>query len=313
MDQEITIVTHNGQFHADEVLACGIMKCIYPECIIVRSREEEIINKADIVIDVGKQYSPTNNRFDHHQEQCNEVFAGNYMIPMSSVGMIFKTYGKIFIETEFKNEIVTMTSNMIDELINNTYKMFILEIDAIDNGISNANDKYIINTNLSTTISKMNTKDIFSSQQDQMFVEAMRYAIITFKIHVKCLIDKQLQLVQDYITIDTSMTNRTRYGSTNEILVIETDCTNWLYCIRQCENKNNESGIIKFIIYKSEDKWRVRSMPANKPFENRKNIIALESIKQNDLKNSIVFIHKARFIAGTEDLNSAIKLAQISL
>lgn len=54
------ICTHSGPFHCDDVLACCLIKFlpIYKEAKIIRSRDQEVIKKADIVLDVGGEYDP---------------------------------------------------------------------------------------------------------------------------------------------------------------------------------------------------------------------------------------------------------------
>ena len=55
-----TIVTHNGTFHCDESLACFLLRQTdeYKDASIVRTRDPEIIDKGDIVVDVGAVYDP---------------------------------------------------------------------------------------------------------------------------------------------------------------------------------------------------------------------------------------------------------------
>ena len=62
-----TIVTHNGNFHADDVFSIAAFKSIFPSFKLIRTRDAELIAKADIVIDVGGEYDPDTDRFDHHQ------------------------------------------------------------------------------------------------------------------------------------------------------------------------------------------------------------------------------------------------------
>lgn len=85
------IVTHNGSFHADEIFGCAVLKLVYPDATIVRSRDTEIIATADIVLDVGGQYDFNENRFDHHQIGGAGV-RGNG-IPYASFGLIWKHFG----------------------------------------------------------------------------------------------------------------------------------------------------------------------------------------------------------------------------
>ena len=54
----IKIGTHDGKFHADEALACYMLLHIpkFSNATIVRSRNVEILNSMDIVVDVGGEY-----------------------------------------------------------------------------------------------------------------------------------------------------------------------------------------------------------------------------------------------------------------
>ena len=49
------IGTHSGSFHADETLACGMLKLLptFRDSDIVRSRNPETLRKCAIVVDVG--------------------------------------------------------------------------------------------------------------------------------------------------------------------------------------------------------------------------------------------------------------------
>jgi uncharacterized UPF0160 family protein len=81
-----TIVTHNGNFHADDVFSIAAFKCIFSSFKLIRTRDFDIIAKADIVIDVGGEYDPEAGRFDHHQRGgAGERENG---IPYSSFGLI---------------------------------------------------------------------------------------------------------------------------------------------------------------------------------------------------------------------------------
>lgn len=53
------ICTHSGTFHCDDVLACCMVKFLpsYKDAQIVRSRDQNVIDKADIVLDVGGEYN----------------------------------------------------------------------------------------------------------------------------------------------------------------------------------------------------------------------------------------------------------------
>ncbi|MGC6507981.1 MAG: MYG1 family protein [Myxococcota bacterium] len=75
------VATHSGKFHADDVLAFAMLKeFLSPNLSLTRTRDMALIEKADIVFDVGGIFNPENGRFDHHQK--------TYEGPLSSAGMV---------------------------------------------------------------------------------------------------------------------------------------------------------------------------------------------------------------------------------
>jgi uncharacterized UPF0160 family protein len=117
------IVTHNSNFHADDAFAVATLQ-IYLDKLgekyqVVRSRDPEIIETGDYVVDVGTVYDEDTNRFDHHQESFKEK--GYLDIPYSSFGLVWKHFGKEVCESK----------NVWDKI----RKEFVTLIDANDNGI----------------------------------------------------------------------------------------------------------------------------------------------------------------------------------
>jgi hypothetical protein len=47
----------------------------------------------DVLIDVGGEYSPSTNRFDHHQRGFEEIFGNGHVIKLSSAGLVYKHFG----------------------------------------------------------------------------------------------------------------------------------------------------------------------------------------------------------------------------
>jgi len=121
--KKVTVVTHNGSFHADDVFACATLS-LWAEkeninLKIVRSRDDNIIKKADMVVDVGDIYDPEKGRFDHHQRGgAGEHDNG---IQYASFGLVWKKYGEQICDQE------------IAKTIENK---LVLPIDAIDNGVN---------------------------------------------------------------------------------------------------------------------------------------------------------------------------------
>jgi len=121
------IVTHDANFHADDVFAVATLQ-IYLDKIgekykVVRSRDKDIIDSADFVVDTGKVYDEETNRFDHHQETFHDK--GYLGIPYSSFGLVWKHYGMQICGEEKQNK------NVWTKLRNE----FVSVIDANDNGL----------------------------------------------------------------------------------------------------------------------------------------------------------------------------------
>lgn len=76
-----TVATHSGPFHADDVLAWALIRTFFDaEADLIRTRDQALIDTADVVIDVGGLYDPPSFRFDHHQQE--------YQGSLSSAGMV---------------------------------------------------------------------------------------------------------------------------------------------------------------------------------------------------------------------------------
>lgn len=126
------IVTHNGRFHHDEITATVILKKIYPDCEVIRTRDEQVISTGDIVYDVGRVFDPVRRRFDHHQRGFTETFSNKHTIKLSSAGLIFK-----YFSTELIGHYgFDVDDKMFEFVVDNIYEEFFLGIDGIDNGYS---------------------------------------------------------------------------------------------------------------------------------------------------------------------------------
>ena len=91
MDGAMVIATHSGKFHADDAWAVAVLKILFPQAEVVRTRDLALIEAADFAVDVGGIWDPATGRFDHHQKG----FAGTRGtgVPYASAGLVWKEYG----------------------------------------------------------------------------------------------------------------------------------------------------------------------------------------------------------------------------
>ncbi|KKT81139.1 MAG: hypothetical protein A3B07_01605 [Candidatus Yonathbacteria bacterium RIFCSPLOWO2_01_FULL_43_27] len=114
------IVTHSGNFHADEIFACATLSLLFDGAIeIVRSRDPKVWETGDVVLDVGSVYDEAQLRFDHHQEGFSEARENG--IPYASFGLIWKHFGEKVAGSAY-------AARVIDERL-------VQPIDAGDNGV----------------------------------------------------------------------------------------------------------------------------------------------------------------------------------
>lgn len=137
-----TLITHSGSFHADDLLACSVLRSVFPMAEIIRTRDPLVIkanSSSSIVFDVGDVYDPEQNLFDHHQPDKPMRESD---LPYSSPGLIWKHFGKQYIQkamqwsSKSRNTLdrTTLSEEDLDEIHRRIDQGFIRDIDALDNG-----------------------------------------------------------------------------------------------------------------------------------------------------------------------------------
>tara|TARA_R110002167_G_scaffold38459_4_gene119781 strand:- start:21 stop:887 length:867 start_codon:yes stop_codon:yes gene_type:complete len=283
-----TIVTHNGNFHADDVFSIAALKTIFPSFTLIRTRDLKVIAKADIVIDVGGEYDPEAGRFDHHQR--GGAGARQNGIPYSSFGLIWQKYGLDICEG---NQDV---ANAVDAGLVST-------IDAIDCGhVEGIYD----GISLSQTISMFNPTWQEDSHFDSCFDEAVDFALRVLTrfiaaanggISAKSIVAKAIENAQD-----------------PRVIVLEKYIP-WKRTVHALSDK------ALYMIYPSQTgQWRIQTVPVEPgSFEDRKPLPKeWAGLSDKDLQevtgiDDAMFCHNGLFIAGAESFESTMKMAAIAL
>ena len=301
--KQITIQTHDKRFHIDDVGAVTILSSYYSklgyEVQLIRSRDIKLLQKADVVIDVGGVYDPSNLLFDHHQDDCNETFCDSSIIPMSSIGMIWKHYGKSFLSLFLQ----TSEKNHIDELHKEVYFKIIQELDAHDNGIQateGGKKNFIAHLHLAHIISSLNTSN---TNDDEMQLNAFRNAIELFG---KIFEIKLTEVIRKYFDYQESQAVVKKLLETeHEYLILDRK----IDTIFKCLNKFDPNYCIKFIICQNSDEQEITVRTRASKENQYQPLVPL--LMTND--EEIIFIHKNLFLAKTKTIEAAIKLVNDSL
>lgn len=324
------ICTHSGPFHCDDVLACCLIKFlpVYKDAQIIRTRDEELIKSADIVLDVGGEYNPEKLRFDHHQRGFDLTLKDlnpklDHTIKLSSAGLVYHHFGR-----EILNEALKLIGSEVNEaekldvFYENVYNKFVKEIDGVDNGITIAeNPKYEIHTGISSRIAKMNL-NWNEKQTDERFLvrflAAMDYIREEFLAIVKYLNniwwparDIVAVAIKDRFTVDES-------GS---IIEITTDIVPpYLKFLFMLEKEFEIEGQIKYCIFKDNDVFRVRAIPISDEsfilkvplLEQWRGLRDLELEAVSGIKD-VIFVHSTGFIGGAKTREAALQMARLTL
>src|SRR5581483_4308824 len=151
--KKVRIITHSGNFHPDELFAVATLllhlDLSNDKYEINRSRDPEIINTGDYVVDIGGVLDPESNKFDHHQKGGGGARPNG--VPYASFGLVWKKYGAELCSSQ-------EAADRVDEKL-------IQAIDAEDNGVQivesiNKNVKpYQFETAISSFIPTWKEKD----------------------------------------------------------------------------------------------------------------------------------------------------------
>jgi uncharacterized UPF0160 family protein len=85
------IATHDGSFHADEVFAIAALALLRESHEVVRTRDRDLLARADLRVDVGFRYDPSTGDFDHHQREFDG--ARDNGVRYASFGLIWREFG----------------------------------------------------------------------------------------------------------------------------------------------------------------------------------------------------------------------------
>lgn len=283
-----TIATHNGNFHADDVFSVAALKHIIPSFKLIRTRDLELIAKADIVIDVGGEYDADTDRFDHHQR--GGAGARENGIPYSSFGLIWQKYGLQICQGSQE------VANAVDAGLVST-------IDAIDCGHVEGVSQGI---SLSQTISMFNPTWQEETHVDACFDEAVEFATR--------LLTRFIAAANGGISAKAIVAKAIDNAVDPRVIVLD-KYTPW----KRTVHALSEQAL--YVVYPSQTgQWRIQTVPVEPgSFEDRKSLpkpwagLSDKALQEVTGIEDAMFCHNGLFIAGAESFESTMKMASIAL
>lgn len=292
-----TIVVHDGIYHSDDVFACATLSLYFKKhntaFHIVRSRDTKVIERADIVVDVGGVYDTARNRFDHHQTEG----AGKHDngIPFASFGLVWESYGLDLCEGSIE----------VFEFI----KIRIVKaIDATDNGVSICTPVFpdIMPYDFHSIISSFEPSWKESNDMlDKGFFDAIDFA----KKVLARLIKKSKDLKEGEKIVEQIYQN-----TADKRLVIMDRYYPW-------KKQMTLHPEVLFVVFPGqEDKWMlVGAKDDIFSFDSRKQLPeAWAGLRDTELQkvtgvSDAVFCHRGRYLAVAKSQEGILKLAELAL
>ncbi|KAL7183286.1 hypothetical protein ACSBR1_041882 [Camellia fascicularis] len=317
--------THNGSFHCDEALGCFMIRLTnkFSAAEIVRTRDPQVLETLDAVLDVGGVYDPSRDRYDHHQKGFDQVFGHGFTTKLSSAGLVYKHYGIEIIANELQ---LDQGHPDVHRLFLAIYKSFMEAIDAIDNGINRYDTdqppKYVNNTHLSSRVGRLNLDwmdpDQSPEKENEAFQQAMALAGSEFldsvRFHAKSWLPARSIVME-------CLAARHDIDPSGEIMVLNRFCP-WKLHLFELEEEMKIDPPIKYVLYEDEraKQWRVQAMGISPDkFECRKALPSQwRGLRDEELSKEAgipgcVFVHMSGFIGGNQSFEGALAMARGAL
>jgi len=298
--KSVSIVTHSGKFHSDDLFAVSILnlwlaqKWGEVEIQFTRTRDEEMIKQADFVVDVGGVYDPKMRRFDHHQEGGAGERANG--IPFASAGLVWKEYGAD----------LTGSQEVADRLDRNIFQT----IDAMDNGLNIFTEekykdepKYYFE-NFTNSFRPVSGGD---KENNEAFISALPQFVGVLEREIRHT--RELMVGEDIVRKKIAGGDNWLDGTEQRVLILDQ--------VLPWEAVMDEYPEVLFVIMPDgTGTWKVRAVRV-KPgsFENRLNFPqAWAGQRDTDMAvasgvEDAVFCHNGRFLAVAKSQKGAEELA----
>ena len=284
------LVTHDGVFHSDDLFATATLSILNKGNIkVFRTRDTEIIKKADYVYDVGGEYDSARNLFDHHQQGGAGKRENN--VPYASAGLVWKAFGEELCGSK-------ILADKID-------KRLIQSIDSIDNGI----DLYEVKGD----VPPYTLQDIVfvfrpswkeEQNYDKCFAELVPIAVK--------ILNREITKMRDELEAESYVVKAYEEASDKRLIFLESNYP-WGETLLSYPEP-------LYVISSKNGLWRVEAVRKGKyGFENRKPFPEAwagkrdqELVKTTGVPDA-VFCHNGRFLVVAKTKEAVIALAQKAL
>lgn len=292
---KITIGTHDGLFHADDVFAVAALRRVNPGATIVRSRDSKVLETCDILVDVGGVYNSLTTRYDHHQK--GGAGARWNLVPYSSFGLVWRDYGGRYCDD-------TEAAILVDERL-------VQPIDASDNGVAlydGGTIKFpgIIGMNISGVIAGFNPQTGSAQDYDDAFEVAMGCATL--------ILDNTVRKAKFDLLGRAEIKAAARAYKGEGFVEISHGGLEW-------QNTFVRIDGLSYVLFPSgTGTWMVRCVPpavgsfeSKYPFPEAWRSLNDDALAEATGVEDAVFCHRTGFLCGAKSREGAMKLLKLAL
>lgn len=323
----------------------------YSSSPLVRTRDPEKLAACHTVVDVGGEYDPARNRYDHHQRTFQDTFPSR-QTRLSSAGLVYLHFGKAIIAQHLSKPIDHQDVQTVYEKL---YTDYIEALDAHDNGISVYEPKALAASglekrfrdggiNLGSLIGDMNYDPTENLDEDGLFAKASTFIGETFVRKLRSACNSWLPA---RATVRGAYESRFDAHPSGRVMLLPKGGVPWkehLYNLEQeapgmpTTAPSEEPRLGKEVYYvlypESSDpsaNWRIQCVPVHESsFESRKPLPeAWRGVRDSDLDGVLtaeaqsqglppipdgaIFTHASGFIGGHRTKEGVLAMANRSL
>jgi len=290
------VATHSGTFHADDCFAFAILRtALGGDVTLVRTREQERLDAADVVFDVGGVCDPARGRYDHHMRDKPLREDGE---PYSSAGLVWRDYGiravHILIPGLDEAQAARIAA-MLD-------RGLIRDIDLMDNGAMTPTPGHF-----STLLEAFNPSFTEPAlDEDQCFAEAADLAAR--------VLARAVARAHAAVLAEDQVAAAARASHDPRIIVLDTRVP-W-------EDAVFDLNLVQalYVVRPAGKQWTVSAVPPERnSFAQRKALPdAWAGLRDAELASvtgvaDAAFCHPARFVCGATSREGALRLAMLAV
>jgi len=308
------IGTHNASFQCDDVMAVAMLMTVYGEddFVVIRTRDEKVLETCNVVVDVGGVYDHEKRRYDHHQ--VGRAGARDNGVMYSACGLVWKHYGITICEGgQARNNV---EYDLAERMVQRVDTHFVQALDATDNGQElftggTANFEGLRSNSLSSLIASMNP---CWHEAHKDFDRRFHQAVFVAKDFLERAIESARGVLLAEAIVRKAISQAQNHGWDSRVIELSHFCP-WQEVVV------TETEFAKYVIFPDEvGKFMVQCVPDKLGgFGKRRALpeawagLRNEEFQKGTGVEGAIFCHAGLFICGAETLEGARKLAALAL